>query len=191
MAKRQISQTDDLQEGAIRAAIARVFRWAMVCFPKRQIYVRSEGRVQFYTVGRGLQASVAGLLAIFLAWVAFSTVTVIFKDRIVAAEDHRFQSTQAAFESQVAALQMSYDELVVSASNAQAYADRQVAAFGHREQELVRQSAPLRDTRHANCVLCIGQDRSHKRHLWKAAWGFRAGTVLARFGAQESTPTVS
>ena len=138
-------RAEDRQTGSAGAAIAHAFRRVMAFFPERQIYMRSEGRVQFYTVGRGLQATVAGLLAIFLTWVAFSTVTVVFKDRIIAAEDHRFQATQASFEAQIATLQTSYDNLVASAAGAQAYADRQVAALGRREQALVGQSASFRD----------------------------------------------
>ncbi|MBV9991460.1 MAG: peptidoglycan DD-metalloendopeptidase family protein [Alphaproteobacteria bacterium] len=48
---------------------------------------------------------------IFLGWVAFSTVNVIFKDRIIAAKDHRYQQMQSAYENRVADLQLSYDEL--------------------------------------------------------------------------------
>jgi murein DD-endopeptidase MepM/ murein hydrolase activator NlpD len=43
--------------------------------------------------------------------VAFATVNVIFKDRIIAATDHRYQQMQAAYENRVADLQLSYDEL--------------------------------------------------------------------------------
>jgi len=146
MAERRNLQTANHEARPTEAAIVRTFRQVMAFFPERQIYMRSEGRVQFYTVGRGLQAAVAGFLAIFLAWVAFSTVTVVFKDRIIAAEDHRFQATQAAFEAQVAALQTSYDDLVASAASAQAYADRQVVTFGRRQQTLVPQSESFHDT---------------------------------------------
>jgi hypothetical protein len=38
-------------------------------------------------------------------------VNVIFKDRIIAAKDHRYQQMQAAYENRVADLQISYDEL--------------------------------------------------------------------------------
>jgi murein DD-endopeptidase MepM/ murein hydrolase activator NlpD len=145
MAKWRSLRTEDRRAGSAGAAIAHAFRRVMAFFPERQIYMRSEGRVQFYTVGRGLQATVAGLLAIFLAWVSFSTVTVVFKDRIIAAEDHRFQATQVAFESQIAALQISYDDLVASAANAQVYADRQLVIFDNREQGLVRQSDSFGD----------------------------------------------
>ncbi len=48
---------------------------------------------------------------IFLGWVAFATVNVIFKDRIIAAKDHRYQQMQAAYEGRVADLQNSYDDL--------------------------------------------------------------------------------
>src|SRR5581483_6196077 len=80
-------------------------------FPERQIYIRSEGRVQFFTFAPPLQATLAGLSLIFLGWVAFASVNVIFKDRIIAAKDHRYQEMTSAYENRVADLQMSYDEL--------------------------------------------------------------------------------
>jgi murein DD-endopeptidase MepM/ murein hydrolase activator NlpD len=80
-------------------------------FQERQIYIRSDGRVQFFTFGPSLQATLAGLTLIFLVWVAFATVNVVFKDRIIAAKDHRYQQMQSAYENRVADLQLSYDEL--------------------------------------------------------------------------------
>ena len=91
--------------------LERVWTWLHATFPERQIYIRSDGRVQFFTFGPSLQATLAGLILIFLGWVAFATVNVIFKDRIIAAKDHRYQQMQAAYENRVADLQMSYDEL--------------------------------------------------------------------------------
>jgi hypothetical protein len=41
------------------------------------------------------------LVLIFLGWVAFATVNVVFKDRIIAAKDHRYQQMQAAYENRV------------------------------------------------------------------------------------------
>jgi murein DD-endopeptidase MepM/ murein hydrolase activator NlpD len=67
--------------------------------------------VQFFTFGPSLQATLAGLTLIFLGWVAFATVNVIFKDRIIAANDHRYQQMQAAYENRMANLQLSYDDL--------------------------------------------------------------------------------
>jgi len=91
--------------------LERVWAWLHETFPERQIYVRSDGRVQFFTFGPTLQATLAGLSLIFLGWVAFATVNVIFKDRIIAAKDHRYQQMQSAYENRVADLQLSYDEL--------------------------------------------------------------------------------
>jgi murein DD-endopeptidase MepM/ murein hydrolase activator NlpD len=91
--------------------LERAWTWLHATFPERQIYVRSDGRVQFFTFGPSLQATLAGLTLIFLGWVAFATVNVIFKDRIIAAKDHRYQQMQTAYENRVADLQMSYDEL--------------------------------------------------------------------------------
>ena len=91
--------------------VERVWAWLHETFPERQIYIRSDGRVQFFTFGPTLQASLAGLSLIFLGWVAFATVNVIFKDRIIAAKDHRYQQMQSAYENRVADLQLSYDEV--------------------------------------------------------------------------------
>lgn len=94
-----------------QSLIARAWAWLHATFPERQIYIRSVGRVQFFSFGSTLQATCAGLTLIFLGWVAFASVNVIFKDRIIAAKDHRFQQMQVTYEGRVADLQLSYDEL--------------------------------------------------------------------------------
>ncbi len=91
--------------------LERAWAWLHETFPERQIYIRSDGRVQFFTFSASLQATLAGLTLIFLGWVAFATVNVVFKDRIITAKDHRYQQMQQAYEGRVADLQMSYDEL--------------------------------------------------------------------------------
>lgn len=91
--------------------LERAWAWLHTTFPERQIYIRSDGRVQFFTFGPTLQATMAGLSLIFLGWVAFASVNVIFKDRIIAAKDHRYQQMQSTYENRVADLQLSYDEL--------------------------------------------------------------------------------
>jgi murein DD-endopeptidase MepM/ murein hydrolase activator NlpD len=94
-----------------QALVARAWAWIHATFPERQIYIRSEGRVQFFSFGATLQATCAGLSLIFLGWVAFASVNVIFKDRIIVARDHRFQQMQGSYENRIADLQLSYDEL--------------------------------------------------------------------------------
>jgi murein DD-endopeptidase MepM/ murein hydrolase activator NlpD len=99
--------------------VERLWQWIHATFPERQIYIRSDGRVQFFTFGPSLQATLAGLVLIFLGWVAFATVNVVFKDRIIAAKDHRYQQMQAAYENRTADLQTSYDELNAALVSAQ------------------------------------------------------------------------
>src|ERR1043166_3022144 len=91
--------------------VERAWAWLHQTFPERQIYIRSDGRVQLFTFSPSLQATLAGLSLIFLGWGAFATVNVIFRDRIIAAKDHSYQQMQAAYENRVTDLQISYDEL--------------------------------------------------------------------------------
>ena len=118
--------------------IERVWAWLHATFPERQVYIRSDGRVQFFTFGPTLQATLAGLSLIFLGWVAFASVNVIFKDRIIAAKDHRYQQMQSTYENRLADLQVSYDELngaLVSAEDTfKSTADQLRDQAAHRRQ---------------------------------------------------------
>jgi murein DD-endopeptidase MepM/ murein hydrolase activator NlpD len=80
-------------------------------FPERQIYVRSDGRVQFFTFDPTLQAFCAGVSILTLGWLAITSVNVVFKDRIIAAKEQRFIEMQTSYETRIADLQISYDEL--------------------------------------------------------------------------------
>jgi murein DD-endopeptidase MepM/ murein hydrolase activator NlpD len=91
--------------------VERAWAWLHATFPERQIYIRSDGRVQFFTCSATLQATCAGLSLIFLGWVAFASVNVIFKDRIIAAKDHRYQQMQGTYENRIADQQLAYDQL--------------------------------------------------------------------------------
>ena len=89
----------------------RAGRFIDVTFPERQLYLRSDGRVQFFTFSPLTQAVMAGISLVFLGWVAFTSVNVIFKDHILAAKERHFEQMQASYESRLAELQLSYDEL--------------------------------------------------------------------------------
>jgi murein DD-endopeptidase MepM/ murein hydrolase activator NlpD len=141
--------------GLAARAMERAWVWIHDTFPERQIYVRSNGKVQFFTFGPSLQATLAGLVLIFLGWVAFATVNVIFKDRIITAKDRRFQEMQTAYESRLADLQISYDELNGALVGAQdrfkAAADdlqtkqNTIAGFLNRKAQVEAALAPSRD----------------------------------------------
>jgi murein DD-endopeptidase MepM/ murein hydrolase activator NlpD len=89
----------------------RFWGYVNVTFPERQIYIRSDGRVQFFTFSPLMQAVCAGAGVLFLGWVAFTSVNVIFKDRIIVAKERHFEQMQASYENRIAELQLSYDEL--------------------------------------------------------------------------------
>ncbi|MGH6828841.1 MAG: M23 family metallopeptidase [Rhizomicrobium sp.] len=80
-------------------------------FPERQIYIRSDGRVQFFRFGPALQALAAGLALLFLLWVAFATTEVLFGDRELAAKDHRYHQMQASYQAKLSGLEYSYNGL--------------------------------------------------------------------------------
>src|ERR1700687_3125623 len=114
----------------------RVWTHIRMTFPERQIYIRSTGRVQFFTFTPLTQAIFTGISLLFLGWVAFTSVNVIFKDRILAAKEQHFQQMQASYESRIADLQLSYDELngalVVAQDRFKAIAD----SFEAKQQAL-------------------------------------------------------
>ncbi|MDE2466271.1 MAG: M23 family metallopeptidase [Alphaproteobacteria bacterium] len=91
--------------------IERAWTWLHTTFPERQLYLRSNDGVQFFTLSPTLQVTSVGLLVIFLGWVAFASVNVIFKDRIIEAKDHRYAQMRSLYESQLADLQLSYDQV--------------------------------------------------------------------------------
>lgn len=95
----------------VETLLKRLTAWVRTTFPERQVYIRSDGRVQFFTFGPVLQATMAGLSLLFLGWVSFTSVNVLFKDRIIDAKNHRYQQMQSNYESRIADLQLSYDEL--------------------------------------------------------------------------------
>ena len=91
--------------------LERAWTWIHVTFPNaRSISAATAGCSSSPSAPR-CRRRWPGLTLIFLGWVAFATVNVIFKDRIIAAKDHRYQQMQAAYENRVADLQISYDEL--------------------------------------------------------------------------------
>lgn len=100
----------------------QVTAWFNRWFPERQIYVRSQGVVQFYCFTAASQFASFLLLSIFLGWASFATVNVIFKDRIIAAADHRYQQTQGAYENKLAEAYTAFDDLNAALANADARA---------------------------------------------------------------------
>src|SRR5262245_6107592 len=80
-------------------------------FPERQIYIRSGERVHSSPSGRLPQPSASVATFRFWAWSAFTSVNVVFKDRILSVKERHFEQMQIAYEDRIAKLQLAYDEL--------------------------------------------------------------------------------
>ena len=82
-------------------------------FPERQIYHRSDGRVQFAVLSPRFQ--IVSLLVGFsvLSWIAYASVMTAFKDEIIAAKERRVQDLQARYETEIARMRLDYDDLSV------------------------------------------------------------------------------
>jgi murein DD-endopeptidase MepM/ murein hydrolase activator NlpD len=137
----QGSRAKDAQKektGMADTLVERAWAWLHATFPERQVYIRSDGRVQFFTFGPTLQATFAGLALIFLGWVAFASVNVIFKDRIIAAKDHRYQQMQATYENRVADQQIAYDELNASLVSAEDHFKATADELGRKQATVAK-----------------------------------------------------
>jgi murein DD-endopeptidase MepM/ murein hydrolase activator NlpD len=89
------------------------------------------------------QAIAAGASLLCLGWIAFTTVNVVFKDRIISAKEHHFEQMQTSYEGRIAELQLAYDELngalIAAQDRFKAVADefeaKQLALTGLLEQK--------------------------------------------------------
>jgi murein DD-endopeptidase MepM/ murein hydrolase activator NlpD len=78
-------------------------------FRERQIYLRSEGEVQFITLRPWVQ--VFGIILLFsgLFWMAFATVNVTFKDQLLALKERRFYQARLDYEDRIAIMRSAID----------------------------------------------------------------------------------
>lgn len=82
-------------------------RW----FPERQFYHRSHGEVRFISLSARNQIGLAVVSFAFLAWVAYATVNVVFKEQIINSKQKQLQATKIEYEVKMSEMQSAYDEL--------------------------------------------------------------------------------
>lgn len=80
-------------------------------FPERQIYHRSHGQVHFISISAPTQLMFVLLALMFLAWVAYASVNVIFKEQIISERDRNFRTMVQAYEARISDLRGSVDNL--------------------------------------------------------------------------------
>jgi len=91
--------------------VASVRRFFQNHFPERQLYHRSNGQVKFVVLSAPAQIILLFLSLGFFGWVAYASVNVVFKDQIIAAKEKHFSTMQAAYETRIAEMQASLDEI--------------------------------------------------------------------------------
>ncbi|NNF80865.1 MAG: M23 family metallopeptidase [Rhizobiales bacterium] len=87
------------------------WRWLGHVFRERQVYLRSDGQVQFITLRPWLQISFAMIFAVGLFWLAYATVNVAFKDQLIALKERKSQYVRITYEDRLAAMRAALDGL--------------------------------------------------------------------------------
>ncbi|MEM1200712.1 MAG: M23 family metallopeptidase [Pseudomonadota bacterium] len=85
------------------------WRWLAHVFRERQVYLRSDGQVQFITLRPWLQISFTVIFAVGLFWLAYATVNVAFKDQLIALKERKSQYVRITYEDRLAAMRTALD----------------------------------------------------------------------------------
>ena len=85
--------------------------WGRVrhAFRERQIYLRSQGEIQFITLRPWVQ--VCGIVLLFsgLFWLAFASVNVTFKDQLLALKERSLYQSRLEYEDRIATMRGAID----------------------------------------------------------------------------------
>lgn len=80
-------------------------------FRERQIYLRSEGEVQFIALRPGVQVATIFVFAAGLFWVAYATVNVAFKDQVLALKERSQYRARLEYEDRIGEMRTVIDKL--------------------------------------------------------------------------------
>ncbi len=80
-------------------------------FKERQVYLRSDGEVQFITLRPWVQATSLLFLLVGLFWLAFATINVVFKDQLLALKERRLYQARLEYEDRITEMRRSIDRL--------------------------------------------------------------------------------
>lgn len=68
-------------------------------FPERQLHIRTEGRVSYYRLSRGIQIAFVVLLASIGGWGTFSSVSFVLHDAVLDAKEGQLATARVAYRS--------------------------------------------------------------------------------------------
>ena len=92
------------KSGQVKRVMGRLFK-------ERQIYHRSDGVVHFISMSSQTQIFFAILALIGMAWVAYATVNVVFKEQIIVAKEREFRLMATNNSLNMLAQKKAYDEV--------------------------------------------------------------------------------
>ena len=84
-----------LRDGG-RGGIARFVRRH---FPQRHLFFHSKGRISYIPISRRAQITLVSVLALVGAWSAFSSVSLVFHEKILASRDFDIADARLAYNS--------------------------------------------------------------------------------------------
>ena len=88
-----------------------LFSRVAYAFRERQIYLRSEGEVQFITLRPWVQVAVIFAFTVGLFWVAYATVNVAFKDQVLALKERNQYRARLEYEDRIGEMRSTIDKL--------------------------------------------------------------------------------
>lgn len=91
--------------------MALIGRFLRALYQERQVYLRSDGRVQFMSLSPLVQLMLLAGAIPFFTWVGYSSVNVVFKEQIIAAKERKFVKMQGGYEERLAEMEHAYEEL--------------------------------------------------------------------------------
>lgn len=102
-----------LEAGAgIRRSRRRGFSgWLSRLFRTRQIYLRSDGDVQFISLSPMTQGVMLIGLLVALFWTAYASINVAFKDQLLVIKEQNMAQARLDYEDRVAGLRLAIDAL--------------------------------------------------------------------------------
>jgi murein DD-endopeptidase MepM/ murein hydrolase activator NlpD len=86
-------------------------------FLPREILIRADGRVAYFTLSTRLQKSAASVLVVFGAWFAYSSIGVMISERQIAEKNDEVARARTAYSELMADISSAYDQFATVAGS--------------------------------------------------------------------------
>ena len=77
----------------------RIARWVRRRFPQRHLFFHSKGRISYIPVSRRVQITLVTVLALVGAWSAYTSVSLVLHEKILASRDIDIANARLAYHS--------------------------------------------------------------------------------------------